>query len=100
MSMLTTFVHVEIVEELITQLILGEHTLYYLAEETIRPLLLEITRAKLALTTGVSTKLKIDAIFPLFAREHNLFGIDDNNIVTTIYMWSEAGFVLDTKKLR
>lgn len=100
MCMLTTFVYVEIVEELITQLILGEHTLYYFAEETIRPLLLEITGAKLALTTGVATKLKVDAIFPFLAREHNLFGIDDDNVVATIYVWSEAGFVLTTKKLR
>ena len=36
----------------------------------------------------------IDAVRPLFAGEFHLVGIDDDNVVTTVYVRGKVGFVL------
>ena len=51
-------------------------------------------------TAGMSRMAVINFVVHLFARQVNLFGIDDDNIVTAINVRRETGFMLAAQNLR
>ncbi len=51
-----------------------------------------------ALTAGVAGVGEVYAIGPLLAGEAYLVGIDDDNVVATVYVRSEVGLVLAAKQ--
>ena len=100
MLVVTTFVNVEVSEELSTELVLGQHTFYYATEELVCAVGLchDACGSVLALATGIARVSEINTIRPLLTSELNLVGVDDDNVVTTIYVRSEVGFVLTAQQ--
>src|SRR5574344_346765 len=61
-------------------------------------LLAEICWIVETLTAWVTSIASVNLICLFFAREDNLCSVDDNNIVSTIYVRCEAWFVLSADK--
>ena len=100
MLVISALVNVEVIEELSTELILGKHTLHYTTEQLVSTVRLshDASRSVLALTTRITSVSEINAISPLLTSELNLVGIDNDYVVTTIYVRSEVGFVLTAQQ--
>ena len=97
---LCAVIDVEVSEDSRTETVLREHTLDDLTEEAIRALSLEEAWAEATLTTRIARELEVNTIVPLLTSEHDLVGIDDDDVVATVYVWGEVGLVLPAKKLR
>ena len=52
-----------------------------------------------ALATGITSITCVDLVSLFLAREDNLVGVDDDDVVATVYMRSECGLVLSAKQL-
>lgn len=100
MLVFCTFVNIEVTKELCTKLILRKHTLHYTTEQLVSTVRLshDACRSVFTLTTRIASVSKIDTISPLLTSKLNLIGIDDNNVVTTIYVRSKVGFILTAQQ--
>ena len=52
-----------------------------------------------ALATGITSITCVDLVSLFLAREDNLVGVDDDDVVASVYMRSECGLVLSAKQL-
>ena len=84
-----------------TQDSLRQHTLYSVADHLVDAVLAlaELFRSVETLTARVTSITCVDFIRLLLAGEHDLGCIDDDYIVTTVYVWSESRLVLSAKQL-
>ena len=100
MLVLATLVHVEVVEELSTQTVLGEHALHYAAEEFVSAVGLshDGSGSVLALSAGVAGVSEVNTIGPLLAGEADLVGIDDDDVVAAVHVGSKVGLILTAQQ--
>ena len=100
MLVFCTFIYVHIVQELSTETVLGEHTLYYTTEQLLSTVLLshDAGGSVLALTTGITRVGVVDAIRPLLTSEAHLVGVDNNHVVTTVHVRSKVRLLLTTEE--
>ena len=90
---------VQVVDELVAETVFGEHSLDHFAEQTVSALFKHLRGSHFALSAGEACVAYIDAAVPLVACHTDFVGIDNDNIVTTIDIGCEIGFVLATKEL-
>ena len=93
MRMLGSIVDVDVAQELGAQLVLGEHAFQHFVEQTLRTLGLQTFGAHFALAAGITRKGQVYAVGPFVARHFHLVGVDDDDVVATINVRSEVGFV-------
>ena len=100
MFMFCSFVNIKVAQRLCTQAIFGKHTFYYTVKQLISTVRFShnTSRSLLTLTTRITRIRVINTVCPFFTGQLNLVGIDNNNIVTTIYMRSKIGFVLSAQQ--
>ena len=91
MLVLCAIVDIEIIKQMTSQDTLGKHTLYCMADDALRTkrLLAKLLRGVETLTTGITSITSVNLIGLLLTCEDYLLGIDNNYIVTTIYMRGE-----------
>lgn len=107
-GMVGAIVHVEVLDELTTEAVLGKHTLDYVEVEgmhtrlevLVERLLHQSLGSILTLTAGVTGVVIINTISHLFAGEDNLVGVDDDNVVAASYVRRVAGLVLSAENFR
>ncbi len=100
-GMVGTIVDMEVLDELATEAVLGEHALDYMDVEGVHTrfevlverLLHQCLGGLLALSTGISGVAVIDPVSHLFAGQDNLVGVDDDDIVAASHVGGVAGLV-------
>ena len=106
--MLGTIVNVNVLQQLGTQTVLGQHALDDLHVQGVHTLAqvflllalgLQLGGGAEALATGIAGVANILVFGPLLAGHFALVGIDDDDVVTTVNMGSVVGFVLATEDL-
>ena len=100
MIVLRAGIYIEVTEELCTEAILGEHTLHHATHELVSSVGLcqNAGRRVLTLTAGIARVGIINTVGHLLAGEDELIGIDNDNIVATIYVRSVVGLVLSAQE--
>ena len=85
---------------MVAKTILGKHTSYNVLDKTLVTFVTcsNLSRSELLLTTGITREGQIDTVCPLVTSHLNLVSIDDDYIVTTVYVRSKAGFVFTSQK--
>ena len=106
--MLGTVVNVNVLQQLGTQTVLGQHALDDLHVQGVHTLAqvflllalgLKLGGRRETLATGIASVAYVLVLGPLLAGHLALVGIDDDHIVATINVGSVIGFVLATKDL-
>ena len=92
-------IYIEVAEQLVAQTILGQHAFHHFTEEAILTLGHKACGSYLALSAGISGVTQINAIVPFVASQNDFVGIDNDNVVSTINVRSEVGFVLASEQL-
>ena len=93
MLVLCTCINIEVVNELVTKLGLGQHSLNNFPHKSLCAVGLchELSRSGLALTAGITGVTQINPVSPFLAGQDNLIGIKNDDIVAAINMRSEIG---------
>ena len=89
--MLGTCINVQVVDELVTKTGLREHALHRPTDEFGRSFGKDLSGRGEALATGIAGVAGVDAVGHLLAGETDLFGIYDDDVVTTVHVRGEAG---------
>ena len=101
MLVLCAIVNEEVVHQRTTERALWQHTLDSVTEDLVHTIrtLAQLSWSIEALTTRVTSVTCVNLISLLLAREYSLSCVDNDYVVTTIYVWSESWLVLTTKQL-
>ena len=101
MLVLCAIVNEEVVHQRATERALWQHTLNCVTEDLVHSIrtLAQLSWSIEALTTRVTSVTCVNLISLLLAREYSLSCVDNDYVVTTIYVWSESWLVLTTKQL-
>ena len=94
MRVLGTCVNVQIANELFTKTGLGEHSSYGPPHQFSGPLCEDLLGSRETLATRITGVANVDAIVHLVSLEGYLLGVDDDDVVTAIYVGGEPGLVL------
>ena len=94
---LGTCIDVQVVDELVAQTGLGQHTAHRLADEFLGTRGKDLAGRGEALAAGIAGVAGVNAVGHLLAGETNLLGIDDDDVVTTVHMRGVTGLVLATE---
>ena len=92
-------IYMETAEELASDAVLWQHTTDSVLDESLGVFSLDHNGRVLALTTVVAGVREDHAVRPLLARQLNFFSIDDNDMVTAIYVGGIAGLVFAANHL-
>ena len=95
--MLWACVNIQVVDELVTKTGLWEHSFDGPPDEFGWSLCEDLLRSRETLSTRITGVTDINTIVHLVSLEHDLLGVDDDDVVTAIYMRSEARLVLATE---
>ena len=101
MLVLSSLIYVEVVQQAATERALGEHALNSMADNLLYSTL---ALAKLGgsvetLSTRITGITSVNLICLLLAGEYDLRGIDNDYVVSTIYVRSESWLVLSADEL-
>ena len=97
---LLTSIDVEVINQRLTEAVLRQHACDHTTDETISTALLKLSlRSRETLSTRVAGIAYIDAVSPLLAGHNGLVSIDDNDIITAIYVGSEGRLMLPSEQL-
>ncbi len=101
MLVLCAIVNEEVVHQRTTQTALWQHTLYCMTQNLVHAVrtCAQLSWSVEALTTRITSVTCVNLICLLLAREYHLSGVDNDYVVTTIYMWSESWLVLTAEQL-
>ena len=94
MAVLSANDNVKVLVNGASEAVLGKHTANGIFHQTLRSALQNFFGCSAVLTTGIARVAEVFFVFPLVARQNHLFGVHDNDIVTTIRMRSEVDLVL------
>ena len=99
--MFCTLIDIEVVQQAASEGTLWQHTLDSMANYLVNTVLAgaELGGSVEALATGIAGVAGIDLVGLFLARETHLVGVDDDYVVTAIYMRSEGWLVLSAKQL-
>ena len=99
MLVLRAGIYIQIANDLGTQAILGEHTLYHLAEEVFGAFVHQVTRCELTLSARIARVAEINTTVPLITGENDLVCVDNDHVIATINMRGEVGLVFAAQEL-
>ena len=91
---LGTHIYVHVLEDGPSKAVLGEHAADGILDQALGRTLAHLLSRTAVLTTGVTGEADVLLVFPLVARQLHLFGIDHDDVVTTIGVRGEVHFVL------
>ena len=93
--MLCAFINIQVFKNLSCEFVFREHALNYTANETVGTIWLshDCSGSVFTLSTRIACVVQIDAVVPLIASHFDFVGIDDDNIVATIYVRGKVWFV-------
>ena len=97
MWVLRTCVDVKIVDNLVSEAGFREHSLDSHPDEFGRALLKDLLRCGEALSARITGVAGVNAVGHLVTLESHLLGVDDDDVVTTVNVRSEARLVLATE---
>ena len=100
MLMFCSFVNIKVAQQFGTQTILRKHAFYDTVKQFVSSIRLshDAGRSLLALATRITRIRIVYTVCPFFTGQLNLVGIDNNYVVTAIYMRSKIGFVLSAQQ--
>jgi len=97
---LLTSIDVEVIDQRLAEAILGQHPCYHATDEAVCTTLLKLSLGRgESLSSGEASIAYIDAIGPLLAGHDGLVSIDDNDVVTAVYVRCEGRLVLPSQQL-
>lgn len=101
MLVLCAIIHIEVVQQRAAERAFGQHALHGVTDDSFRSVwaLAQLGRSVEALTTGITSIAGVNLISLLLSGENHLGGIDNDYIVTAIYVRCEVGFVLSADQL-
>ena len=101
MLVLCAIVNEEVVHERTAQATLWQHTLNGMTQDLVHSVrtLAQFSRCVEALTTRITSVTCVNLISLLLAGEYNLGCIDNDYVVTTVYVGSETWLVLSAEQL-
>ena len=96
MLVLVACINIQIVQQFSSKRTFGQHTLYNSSEQSVTTIGLchQLGRSHFTLAARVTCVAEINLFIPLVASHFYFVSIDNNHVVTTIYMRSKIGFVL------
>jgi len=94
-------VNVEIAEQLATERTLRQHTSHCVTDDALHAvgMLAQLCGGVETLTAGITSVAGVDLVGLLLASEISFLGIDDDNVVSTVYVGSEVWLVLSADEL-
>ena len=103
--MIGTVVDVDVLDELASETVFGEHTLHHAEEEGVHTgfevlvvgFLHQHFGGLLTLTAGITGVVKVNLVGHLVAGQDDLVGVDDDDVVATLDVGRVAGFVFAAK---
>ena len=106
MGMLRSVVHVEVLDELAAQTVLGEHAFYHTdvegvhtgLEVLVERFLHQNLGGSLTLAAGISSVVEVYAIGHFLAGKNNFVGIDNDYVVAALHVRGVAGFVFTAQQ--
>ena len=101
MLVLCTCINIEVVNELVTKLCLGQHSLNNFSHKSLSTVGLshQLCRCGLTLTAGITGVTQINPVSPLLTSQDNLIGIKNDNVVTAVNVRSEICLILTAEQL-
>ena len=101
MLVLCAIVNEEVVHQRTPQTALWQHTLYCMTQNLVHAVrtCAQLSWSVEALTTRITSVTCVNLISLFLTREYNLCCIDNDYVVTTIYVWSESWLVLTAEQL-
>ena len=101
MLVLCTVIYIEVVDKTTTERALGEHALYGVTDDLVHAVrtLAKLSGSVEALSTRISSITCVDLVCLLLTSEDSLSCVDDDNVVSTVYVRSEVGLVLSADEL-
>lgn len=99
--MLCTVEYIEIVQNVASEGTFGEHALNGVADDSVSTVLAlaQLGGSVEALTARITSITCVNLVSLFLACEYHFSGIDDDYVVTAVYVGSEIGFVLSTEEL-
>ena len=99
--MLSAVEDVEVAHQAASERALGEHALNGVADDAVgtEVALAQLGRRVKALSAGITRVACVNLVGFLLACEHHLSGVDEDYVVTAVYVRSEIGLVLSTQDL-
>lgn len=105
--MVGAVVDVEVLDELTSQAVFGEHTLHHTEEEGVHTgfevlvvgFLHEHFGGLLTLTAGIAGVVKVNLVGHLVAGKNDFVGVDDDDVVAAGYIGGVAGLVFAAEDL-
>lgn len=95
--MLGTYIYMKVAFDSIAQLVLWQHTIYSHFDDPGGMLTQHLLWSSETLTTWITGVTDIFLLGPFPSSETHLLGVDHDDVVTTIYVGSEVGFMLAAK---
>lgn len=101
MLVLCAIVNEEVVHQRTAERTLWQHTLDSVTKDLIHTVwtLAQLSWSVEALTTRITSVTCVNLISLFLTREYSLCCIDNDYVVTTIYVWSESWLVLTAEQL-
>ena len=101
MLMFSTFVYIKVAQQLSSQTIFRKHTFYYSLHQFFSAVRFshQASRSNFALTARITGVAQVDFIIPLVSCKFHFVCIDDNNVITAVYMRGEVWFILTSQQL-
>ena len=99
-------VDIHVLDDCTAETVFGKHALHNLDEEGVVAgldvlvvrLLHQHFGGRYALTAGIAGVAEVFAVCPLLTGETDFVGVDDDNVVATLYVGRVAGFVFAAEK--
>ena len=95
--MLGTYIYMKVTFDGIAQLVLRQHTIYSHFDDPGRMLTQHLMWSSETLTTWITGVTDIFLLGPFLSSETHLLCVDHDDVVSTIYVGSEVGFMLAAK---
>lgn len=99
--MLCAIEYIKIVQDMTSETAFGQHAFNCVTDDLVCTVLAlaQLGRSVETLSARITSITGVHLVGFFLASEYHLSGIDDDNIVTTVYVRSEVRFVLSTQNL-
>ena len=102
MFVFASCVNIQIAQQFSSQTVFRKHTFYYFLHQLFSSVRFshQTSRSDFTLSTRITRIAQINLIVPLVTSELNFVSIDNNYIITAIYVRSKVRFVLTSQQFR
>ncbi len=101
MIVFATGIHIQVAQQLSSQTVLGKHTLNYSLHQLFSTVGLcqDGSRGGFTLTTGITGIPQVNLVGHLVTCKYDFVCVDDDDVITAVYVRGEVGFVLTSQQL-